>query len=109
MLLLMRVIRPDRVINAIKNFIGAQPCAGDYYVKSPIISYDKVYESSTNRNPIVFILSPGADPFSDVAALVETKGLGQNKFRYCALGQGMGETARQMIERGAIQGHWVML
>lgn len=71
----MRVIRPDRVINAIKNFIGAQ-IQNDYYVKSPLISYDKVYESSTNRNPIVFILSPGADPFSDVSALVETKGVG---------------------------------
>jgi dynein heavy chain len=38
----------------------------DYYVKSPPISYDKIYQSSTNKTPIVFILSPGADPFSDV-------------------------------------------
>ena len=57
----------------------------------------------------MFILSPGADPFSDVAALVDSAGPGQAKFKYCALGQGMGDTARQMIERGAIQGHWVML
>jgi dynein heavy chain, axonemal len=69
-LLLMRVFRPDRVINAIKNFIAAQ-IQNDYYVKSPLISYEKVYDSSTPKNPIVFILSPGADPFSDVSALVE--------------------------------------
>jgi len=68
-----------------------------------------VYQGSTNRTPIVFILSPGADPFSDVSALVDSTGLGQNKFKYCALGQGMGDIAKAMIERGAIHGHWVML
>lgn len=81
----MRVLRPDRVINQVKNFIQAQ-IQSDYYVKSPLISYQKVYQGSTNRTPIVFILSPGADPFSDVAALVDSTGLGQNKFKYCALG-----------------------
>jgi dynein heavy chain len=60
----MRVIRPDRVINQIKNFIIDK--ISDYYVKSPPVSYDKIYQSSTNKTPIVFILSPGADPFSDV-------------------------------------------
>ena len=63
-MLLIRVIRPDRVINQIKNFIIDK--ISDYYVKSPPVSYDKIYQSSTNKTPIVFILSPGADPFSDV-------------------------------------------
>lgn len=38
----MRVIRPDRVVNQIKNFIAAQ-IQNDYYVKSPLISYEKVF------------------------------------------------------------------
>jgi len=63
-LLLMRVIRPDRVVNAIKNFIIDK--MSDYYVKSPPLSFEKIYASSTNKTPIVFILSPGADPLSDV-------------------------------------------
>jgi dynein heavy chain len=41
-LLLMRVIRPDRVINQIKLFIAAQ-MNNDYYVKSPLVNYAKVY------------------------------------------------------------------
>jgi dynein heavy chain len=90
-LLLMRVLRPDRVINAIKNFIIDK--MNDYYVKSPPINYEKIYASSNNKTPIVFILSPGADPFSDVQKLVETVGLGMNKFRFLALGQGMEEQA----------------
>mgnify|MGYP000858251579 CR=1 FL=1 len=80
----MRVIRPDRVINAIKNFIMDK--MSDYYVKSPPLSFEKIYSSSTNKTPIVFILSPGADPFSDVQKLVDTMGLGQNKFKFLALG-----------------------
>lgn len=88
-LLLMRVLRPDRVVNAIKNFIIDK--MNDYYVKSPPISFEKIYESSTCKTPIVFILSPGADPFADVQKLVETVGLGMNKFKFLALGQGMEE------------------
>jgi len=60
----MRVIRPDRSVNAVKNFIIDK--MNDYYVKSPPIDFEKIYKSSTALTPIVFILSPGADPFSDV-------------------------------------------
>jgi len=103
----MRVIRPDRSINAIKNFIIDK--INDYYVKSPPLSYDKIYAQSTNLTPIVFVLSPGADPQSDVQKLVETTGLGMSKFRFLSLGQGMGEQAEQYIENGAMRGYWVML
>jgi len=91
-LLVVRIFRPDRVINAIKNFIIER--MNDYYVKSPPINYTKIYEQSTEKTPIVFILSPGADPFSDVQKLVEQVGIGMNKFRFLALGQGMGDTAK---------------
>ena len=63
-LLIVRVFRPDRVVNAIKNFIIEK--MHEYYIKSPPIRYDKIYEQSTEKTPIVFILSPGADPLSDV-------------------------------------------
>lgn len=32
-----------------------------------------------------------------------------SKFYFLALGQGMEENAKLLIERGAIRGHWVML
>lgn len=106
-LLVVRIFRSDRVVNAIKNFIIDQ--MNDYYVKSPPINYQKIYDQSTEKTPIVFILSPGADPFNDVQKLVDVVGLGQNKFKFLALGQGMGDTAKQYIESGAMRGYWVML
>lgn len=59
-LLLCRILRNDRCINAIKQYIIEK--MGEYYVKSPLIQYDKIYAQSTEKTPIVFILSPGADP-----------------------------------------------
>ena len=64
------------------------------YIQSPPIKYEKIYEQSTEKTPIVFILSPGADPQSDVQKLVEQVGIGMNKFKFLALGQGMGDTAK---------------
>ena len=41
-LLIIRIFRPDRVVNAIKNFIIEK--MNDYYVKSPPIKYEKIYD-----------------------------------------------------------------
>lgn len=79
----------------------------EVYVKPPPINFDKIYAQSTARSPIVFILSPGADPYSDVVALVEK--LGISKFKPIALGQGMEDKAANTIESGAMRGWWVML
>lgn len=76
-------------------------------MKPPPINFDKIYAQSTNKTPIDFILSPGADPFSDIQALVDK--LGISKFRYVALGQGMESKAANAIESGAMRGWWVML
>jgi len=63
-LLVCRIFRNDRCVNAIKSFIIEK--MSDIYVKSPPIDYEKIYKSSTEKTPIVFILSPGADPQGEV-------------------------------------------
>jgi dynein heavy chain len=88
-LLLIRIFRPDRVINAIKRFIIARMNGNEYYVKSPPIVYKKILQQSNEKTPIVFILSPGADPYSEVARLIEEEGIGIAKLQSLALGQGM--------------------
>lgn len=74
----------DRVVNQTKKFIIDK--MGDFYVKPPPINFDKIYTQSHSKSPIVFILSPGADPYSDIVALVDKLGIG--KFKPIALGQG---------------------
>ena len=106
-LLILRCFRVDRVVNAVKLFIMNR--LGEYYVQPPFLNYDRIYAQSSERAPVVFVLSPGADPQSDVQKLGERLGFVGNKFRFLALGQGMGPVAQQAIEQGCQKGHWVML
>jgi dynein heavy chain, axonemal len=73
-LLVCRILRNDRCINAIKQYIIEK--MGEYYVKSPLILYDKIYAQSTEKTPIVFILSPGADPQGELEILGDQMGFG---------------------------------
>ena len=54
----------------------------------PIISFESIFEQSTPQSPIVFILSPGSEPASDLMKLAERSGFGTNKLKYLSLGQG---------------------
>jgi dynein heavy chain len=64
------------------------------YVTPPIISYEAIYEQSTPMSPIVFILSPGSDPASDLMKLAERIEFGSNKIKFLSMGQGQ-EKVRQ--------------
>lgn len=107
-LLLLKVFRPDRVINGVKVFI-MDHYGNPHFVQAPTISYQKIFNQSTEKSPIVFILSPGADPLSDVQKLAEQMNFIGNKFKYQSLGQGMEKEASEFVETSASRGHWLML
>ena len=50
--------------------------------------FQAIYEQSTPFSPIVFILSPGSDPASELLKLAERTGFGGNKLKFLAMGQG---------------------
>jgi len=107
-LCLLRCARVDRITTATIRFITS--ALGDQYVTPPIIDYESIFNSSNSRTPVVFILSPGADPAFDVLKLGEKKGfcLGE-KLEFMALGQGMGPRAAELISSSARDGNWIML
>ena len=61
---IMRCFRPDRVYNNVKLFVISQ--LGDKFVQPPVLDYARIFEQSSPSVPMVFILSPGADPQSDI-------------------------------------------
>ena len=67
--MIFRCFRVDRVVRAITNYVINQ--VGETYVQPPIISFEAIYEQSQPLSPIVFILSPGSDPASDLMKLAE--------------------------------------
>merc|ERR1719446_1771802 len=58
--------------------------------------------------PVVFVLSPGADPATDIFKMASKLGF-DRKMKFMALGQGQGPVAQSMLEQGSQRGHWVML
>uniref|UniRef100_A0A3Q3JHQ8 Dynein heavy chain ATP-binding dynein motor region domain-containing protein n=1 Tax=Monopterus albus TaxID=43700 RepID=A0A3Q3JHQ8_MONAL len=104
-LLLLRCFRVDRVYRTLNHDF---PCFLIFllrYVQPPVISTDAIYEQSTPSSPIIFILSPGSDPASDIMKLAEKSGFDGNKFVFLAMGQGQ----EKLLEMAATRGQWLML
>uniref|UniRef100_A0A8C4X3E5 Dynein heavy chain n=1 Tax=Erpetoichthys calabaricus TaxID=27687 RepID=A0A8C4X3E5_ERPCA len=106
-LLILRCIRPDKIIPAVQHFIIDN--MGPSYVEPPTFDLQCSYMDSTCSTPLVFILSPGADPMAVLVKFAEEKGMGGAHLQTVSLGQGQGPIARNMIEKAAAEGTWVVL
>jgi dynein heavy chain len=107
-LLVLRCFRPDRVYNSVRNFV-INEMKSDYFVQPPVLQYEKIWAQSSPTSPVVFILSPGADPQSALRNLATQHGFYPQKFKSLALGQGQSKAAEKMLELGYLRGHWVIL
>lgn len=65
----LRCIRPDRVAVQMMHYVSS--ILGERYVQPPTVDFKNIYAQSTENSPIVFILSPGADPSFEVFRLGE--------------------------------------
>ncbi len=106
-MLLLRCFRIDRVHHAVTGFVIAT--MGERYVQPPVLNYHNIYKQSSSTTPILFVLSPGADPASDIFKLGEKLGYTGPKLKYIALGQGQGPVAVQYLETAMQRGQWVLL
>jgi dynein heavy chain len=55
------------------------------YIK--VLDYPRIFSQSSPLAPMVFILSPGADPQSDIQKFSDDMNM-NSKFKFVALGQG---------------------
>jgi dynein heavy chain len=106
-LMVYRCFRVDRVYNAVKLFVMQR--MGDAFVQPPVLDYARIFAQSQPLFPMVFILSPGADPLHNIQQLGLETGFSGNKFKFLALGQGQAPNAEAMLEQGYARGHWVLL
>ena len=59
-LLLLRSLRPDRLLSALTMFIIEQ--MGEVYTEQAPFDMNETYIESNNATPIFFVLFPGVDP-----------------------------------------------
>lgn len=84
--MILRCFRIDRVYKGVVHYIS--DIMGEEYITSPNVSLSMIYDQSTQTMPIVFILSPGSDPTSELMKLAEKLGFGGQRFQFLSLGQG---------------------
>lgn len=91
-MLFVRSLRLDRLSFAISNFIADE--LGSMFIEPPVLNLKSVLEDSSNKTPLIFLLSPGVDPTSTLIGLAinNDKKYG---FQSLSLGQGQAPIATQ--------------
>lgn len=105
-MVVLRAIRPDKVFVAISEFVSAE--MGPSFVSPPQFDISKSYKDSNALMPLIFILSPGADPMGALLLFAEKMGFDET-FQSISLGQGQGPIAQRIIEDAQLTGTWVCL
>jgi dynein heavy chain len=103
-LLVLRCIRPDKVMLAVQDYVIAE--LGKKFVEPPPFDLEACYNDSTCQTPLVFILSPGSDPMASLLKYSEEL---KTNLDAISLGQGQGPVAVRMINKAKEAGTWVIL
>ncbi|KAJ3359844.1 Dynein heavy chain 7, axonemal [Allomyces javanicus] len=106
-LCIIRCLRPERIVPCIQTFVRNK--LGQKFIEPPTFDLAGSYEDSSNRTPLIFILSPGVDPMAALLKFGDAKGLSGSQLSSISLGQGQGPIAAQMIKDAQKAGGWVVL
>lgn len=106
-LILTRCLREEKTTFAVKRYVS--DTIGEYFTESPPFDLEGAYADSTPVSPLIFILSPGADPTDYLLQLAESKGKGTGGMRIISLGQGQGPIAEVALNQSQLSGDWICL
>uniref|UniRef100_A0A3Q2Y6N0 Uncharacterized protein n=1 Tax=Hippocampus comes TaxID=109280 RepID=A0A3Q2Y6N0_HIPCM len=106
-MIIVRCLRPDKIVPAVNKYVITK--LGKNFVQPPPFDLSKSYMDSNATIPLVFVLSPGADPMASLLKFATDKDMGGNNFQSISLGQGQGPIASKMISTAMQNGTWVCL
>uniref|UniRef100_A0A8C6Y2H7 Dynein heavy chain 3, axonemal n=1 Tax=Naja naja TaxID=35670 RepID=A0A8C6Y2H7_NAJNA len=97
-MVVLRCLRPDKIIPATQLFIMEK--MGKTFIEPPTFDLVGSYNDSNCCAPLIFVLSPGADPMAESRS---------PNIQTISLGQGQGPIAAKMINQAINDGTWVVL
>uniref|UniRef100_A0A8C5EV90 Dynein heavy chain n=1 Tax=Gouania willdenowi TaxID=441366 RepID=A0A8C5EV90_GOUWI len=106
-MMIVRCLRPDKMVPTVTEYVKRN--LGMKFVQPPPFDLSKSYRDSDCSIPLVFVLSPGADPMASLIKFANDKDMDGAKFNSISLGQGQGPIAAHMISTARQNGTWVCL
>ncbi|XP_059149715.1 dynein axonemal heavy chain 5-like isoform X1 [Physella acuta] len=103
-LLLIRCWCSDRILPMAKRYIA--DTMGEKYSEGIILDMEKMWQESTNRSPLICLLSMGSDPTPLIEGLAKKLRL---ECRAISMGQGQEVHARRLLQQGITSGGWLLL
>lgn len=107
-ILLLRAMRPDRLTNALVEFVTQN--MGIEYVEAPPFDIVDTYDEMNPQTPVFFVLFPGVDPTPDVELIGKMNGktIADGTFINISMGQGQEVIADNALKEAGKNGNWVM-
>ena len=105
-LLLLKLFRPETLLEAFTKYVREE--LGKEFSVSPSATMEALFQDSHKLIPIIFVLSTGADPTNALLKFGKECKFDE-KIHVTALGQGQGEKAAGLIEKGKEEGLWILL
>ena len=98
-LMLLRVLRPDRLAQGLLNYIKEK--MGPKFAYQPPFQLERAMQHSTAQTPVLFVLLPGVDPVSWVEEYGAKKGCtaAVGKLTILSMGQGQEKAAEAAIKK----------
>ena len=105
--LVVQALRPDRLQSAMEQF--ATLSLGLKELSPSNLNLHRLYSTyALASEPILVVISPGADPSQEIQELAESV-VGAERFHHVAMGQGQSDIAIQLLRDSALNGDWLCL
>ncbi|XP_028817493.1 cytoplasmic dynein 2 heavy chain 1 isoform X3 [Denticeps clupeoides] len=104
--LVVQVIRPDRLQSTMSSF--ASQALGMRELSPPPLNLKRVYAETLETEPVLILISPGADPSQELLELA-SESVGRESYHEVAMGQGQADIALQSLRECARNGEWLCL
>ncbi|XP_022103094.1 cytoplasmic dynein 2 heavy chain 1-like isoform X1 [Acanthaster planci] len=104
--LVVQALRPDRLQSSMAMF--ACRVLGMKELSPPTLNLKRLCQETVPTEPILVIISPGADPSQELQELANEV-IGAEKYHQVAMGQGQANIAMQLLHDCARNGEWLCL